>query len=94
MPNYATIGINPSTISVPELDHLIQDTLNLIENQLWYLVKIWKLIYLSLANMLSIPLKHKKFTASVLNSVTIFKNIPRAQNSVPILLFFFYATSW
>jgi wobble nucleotide-excising tRNase len=34
MPNYASIGINPNSISAPELDNLIQDTLNLIEVQL------------------------------------------------------------
>jgi len=31
MPNFATIGINPNTITASELDNLIQDTLNLIE---------------------------------------------------------------
>jgi wobble nucleotide-excising tRNase len=30
-PNYTTLGMNPNTISAPELDNLIQDTLNLIE---------------------------------------------------------------
>lgn len=34
MPNYSTLGINPNTITAAELDNLIQDTLNLIENQL------------------------------------------------------------
>ncbi len=34
MPNYTTIGINPNTITAAELDNLIQDTLNLIENQI------------------------------------------------------------
>lgn len=34
MPNYSAIGINPNTITAPELDNLIQDTLNLIEVQL------------------------------------------------------------
>jgi wobble nucleotide-excising tRNase len=34
MPNYSTLGINPNTITAPELDNLIQDTLNLVENQL------------------------------------------------------------
>ncbi|CAL1518598.1 AAA family ATPase [Chitinophaga sp. MM2321] len=33
-PDYTTLGMNPNTISAPELDHLIQDTLSLIENQL------------------------------------------------------------
>lgn len=34
MPNYNTLGINPVSITAPELDNLIQDTLNLINNQL------------------------------------------------------------
>lgn len=34
MPNFATIGINPNTITASELDNLIQDTLHLIETQL------------------------------------------------------------
>ncbi|MEO5570462.1 MAG: AAA family ATPase [Bacteroidia bacterium] len=34
MPNFATIGINPNSITGAELDNLIQDTLNLIEQQL------------------------------------------------------------
>lgn len=34
MPNYTAIGINPNTITTPELDNLIQDTLNLVEVQL------------------------------------------------------------
>jgi hypothetical protein len=34
MPNFATIRINPNTITAAELDNLIQDTLNLIEIQL------------------------------------------------------------
>jgi len=34
MPNYTAIGINPNTITAPELDNLIQDTLNLVEVQL------------------------------------------------------------
>ena len=34
MPNFATLSINPNTITAAELDNLIQDTLNLIENQL------------------------------------------------------------
>lgn len=33
-PNYTTLGMNPNTITAPELDNLIQDTLNLIEIQL------------------------------------------------------------
>jgi len=33
-PNYTTLGMNPNTITSPELDNLIQDTLNLIEVQL------------------------------------------------------------
>jgi wobble nucleotide-excising tRNase len=33
-PDFATLGVNPNSISVPELDGLIQDTLNLIETQL------------------------------------------------------------
>jgi wobble nucleotide-excising tRNase len=33
-PNYTTLGMNPNTITAPELDNLIQDTLNLIEVQL------------------------------------------------------------
>jgi hypothetical protein len=33
-PDYATLGLNPNTITAPELDNLIQDTLNLIEVQL------------------------------------------------------------
>ena len=33
-PDYATLGMNPNTITAPELDNLIQDTLNLIEVQL------------------------------------------------------------
>lgn len=34
MPNYSAIGINPNTITAPELDNLIQDTLRLIEVKL------------------------------------------------------------
>ncbi len=34
MPNYTALGINPNTITAPELDNLIQDTLALIEVQL------------------------------------------------------------
>lgn len=34
MPNYSTLGINPTTITAAELDNLIQDTLSLIETQL------------------------------------------------------------
>jgi wobble nucleotide-excising tRNase len=34
MPNFANLGIDPSTISAAELDNLIQDTLNLINQQL------------------------------------------------------------
>lgn len=34
MPNYASMGINPNSITASELDNLIQDTLNLIEIQL------------------------------------------------------------
>jgi wobble nucleotide-excising tRNase len=34
MPDYATLEINPNTITAPELDNLIQDTLDLINNQL------------------------------------------------------------
>ena len=34
MPNFATLSINPNTITAAELDNLIQDTLNLIEVQL------------------------------------------------------------
>lgn len=34
MPNYASIGINPNSITAAELDNLIQDTLDLIEVQL------------------------------------------------------------
>ena len=30
-PDYTTLGMNPNTITAPELDNLIQDTLNLIE---------------------------------------------------------------
>lgn len=33
-PNYATLGMNPNTITASELDNLIQDTLHLIEVQL------------------------------------------------------------
>lgn len=33
-PDYTTLGINPNTITAPELDNLIQDTLNLIETRL------------------------------------------------------------
>lgn len=33
-PDYAALGMNPNTITAPELDNLIQDTLNLIEMQL------------------------------------------------------------
>jgi len=33
-PDYATLGMNPNTITAPELDNLIQDTLTLIEVQL------------------------------------------------------------
>jgi wobble nucleotide-excising tRNase len=33
-PNYTTLGMNPNTITVAELDNLIQDTLNLIEMRL------------------------------------------------------------
>ena len=33
-PDYTSLGINPNTITAPELDNLIQDTLNLIEVQL------------------------------------------------------------
>lgn len=33
-PDYTTLGMNPNTIAAPELDNLIQDTLNLIEVQL------------------------------------------------------------
>lgn len=33
-PDYTTLGVNPNTITAPELDNLIQDTLNLIEVQL------------------------------------------------------------
>lgn len=33
-PDYASLGMNPSTITAPELDNLIQDTLHLIEVQL------------------------------------------------------------
>lgn len=33
-PNYTTLGMNPNTITAPELDNLIQDTLNLIEVKL------------------------------------------------------------
>jgi wobble nucleotide-excising tRNase len=33
-PDYTTLGMNPNTITAPELDNLIQDTLNLIEVQL------------------------------------------------------------
>lgn len=33
-PDYTTLGMNPNTITAPELDKLIQDTLNLIEVQL------------------------------------------------------------
>jgi wobble nucleotide-excising tRNase len=33
-PNYTTLGLNPNAITAPELDNLIQDTLNLIEVQL------------------------------------------------------------
>jgi wobble nucleotide-excising tRNase len=34
MPNYSTLGINPNSITASELDNLIQDTLNMVENQL------------------------------------------------------------
>lgn len=33
-PDYTTLGMNPNTITAPELDNLIQDTINLIEVQL------------------------------------------------------------
>jgi ABC-type polar amino acid transport system ATPase subunit len=33
-PDYTELGMNPNTITAPELDNLIQDTLNLIEVQL------------------------------------------------------------
>lgn len=33
-PDYTTLGMNPNTITAPELDNLIQDTLTLIEVQL------------------------------------------------------------
>lgn len=33
-PNFTTLGINPNTLTAPELDRLIQDTLNLIDNQI------------------------------------------------------------
>jgi wobble nucleotide-excising tRNase len=33
-PDYTALGMNPNTISVAELDNLIQDTLNLIETRL------------------------------------------------------------
>ena len=33
-PDYTTLGVNPNTITVTELDNLIQDTLNLIEIRL------------------------------------------------------------
>lgn len=33
-PDYTALGMNPNTITAPELDNLIQDTLNLIEIQL------------------------------------------------------------
>lgn len=33
-PDYTALGMNPNTITVTELDNLIQDTLNLIENRL------------------------------------------------------------
>lgn len=33
-PNYSTLGINPHSITAPELDNLIQDTLNLVNDQL------------------------------------------------------------
>ena len=33
-PDYATLGINPNTITIAELDNLIQDTLSLIESRL------------------------------------------------------------
>ncbi len=33
-PDYTALGMNPNTITAPELDNLIQDTLNLIEVQL------------------------------------------------------------
>lgn len=33
-PNFTTLGINPNTISAAELDRLIQNTLNLINNQI------------------------------------------------------------
>ena len=33
-PDYTTLGMNPNTITAPELDNLIQDTLNLIDVQL------------------------------------------------------------
>lgn len=34
MPDYGALGINPNSITPAELDNLIQDTLNLIDNQL------------------------------------------------------------
>ncbi len=34
MPDFNTQGINPNTITARELDNLIQDTLDLIDNQL------------------------------------------------------------
>ena len=34
MPDYATLGMNPNSITASELDNLIQDTLNLINNQI------------------------------------------------------------
>ena len=33
-PDYTALGMNPNTITVAELDNLIQDTLNLIEIRL------------------------------------------------------------
>jgi len=33
-PNFTALGINPNTISAPELDRLIRDTLDLIDNRL------------------------------------------------------------
>ena len=33
-PNYTSLGMNPNTITIPELDNLIQDTLSLIETRL------------------------------------------------------------
>ncbi|MFT3910930.1 MAG: AAA family ATPase [Ferruginibacter sp.] len=34
MPDFSALGINPNTITAPELDNLIQDTLNLIQTEL------------------------------------------------------------